>query len=314
MVLRRAQAPGAGASAADATLLPAAPRSVLRRLEWQLQHAVSTMLSGDYRSAFRGRGMEFDQVVKYQWGDDQRDIDWNVTARLGEPYRKKFVEERELSLIFVFEDSPALQFGSGERTRRESLLEIASLLMLLGSINRDRIGLFYSSPAEAWYQRPVSGRKGTLRTAARLLGQSPPPLDVAPECALPWRMIRKAASNGSIIVWFGAFTPGDTPEGWRVLQQRCQTIGVRADDGWDAALPKNARFSAYDPLSGRVLNIDTSSRADRHAHARWRQWRDAYFERLFPIVNDRLAVHNDEDPLQALIAYFHRHSRAGSRA
>jgi hypothetical protein len=100
--------------------LPSAPTALLRRLEWQARHAVNTSVSGDYRSAFRGRGMEFDQVVKYQWGDDPRDIDWNVTARLGEPYRKRFVEERDLSVIFVFEDSPALQFGSEGRTRRQT--------------------------------------------------------------------------------------------------------------------------------------------------------------------------------------------------
>ena len=79
--------------------MPNAPQAVLRRLEWHVRRAVNTSISGDYRSAFRGRGMEFDQVVKYQWGDDLRDIDWNVTARLGEAYRKKFVEERELAMI-----------------------------------------------------------------------------------------------------------------------------------------------------------------------------------------------------------------------
>ena len=78
---------------------------MLRQLEWRVRHAVENVLSGEYRSAFRGRGMEFDQVVKYEFGDDVRDIDWNVTARLGEPFRKKFVEEREVTLLLVLEDS-----------------------------------------------------------------------------------------------------------------------------------------------------------------------------------------------------------------
>ncbi|WP_211226202.1 DUF58 domain-containing protein [Solimonas flava] len=298
---------------AATAVLPTAPKAALRRMEWQIERAVNTTLSGDYRSAFRGRGMEFDQVVKYQWGDDLRDIDWNVTARLGEPYRKKFVEERELSLIFVFEDSPALQFGSGARTRRESLLEVAALLMLLASVNRDRVGLFYSSPVASWYQRPMAGRKSTLRMASRLLDTPPPPLDVAPDCALPWRMIRRAASNGSVILWFGAFMPTETPEGWRVLQQRCQTIGVRADDAWDDALPECGRLAVYDPVAGRVVNLDPASRAERHAHAQWRVWRDAYFSRLFPTPGGRLAVRNDEDLLQSLIAYFRRHKQPGAR-
>ena len=91
--------------------------ALLRQLEWKVRHAVENVLSGEYRSAFRGRGMEFDQVVKYTFGDDIRDIDWNVTARLGEPYRKKFIEEREVTLLLVFEDSPSLQFGSSAQTK-----------------------------------------------------------------------------------------------------------------------------------------------------------------------------------------------------
>src|SRR5438874_11130164 len=87
---------------------PSSPLAVLRQLEWRVRHAVENVLSGEYRSAFRGRGMEFDQVVKYEFGDDIRDIDWNVTARLGEAYRKKFVEEREVTVLLVFEDSPSL--------------------------------------------------------------------------------------------------------------------------------------------------------------------------------------------------------------
>jgi len=300
-------------STAPSIVLPSAPRTVLRRLEWQVQHSVNTSLSGDYRSAFRGRGMEFDQVVKYQWGDDLRSIDWNVTARLGEPYRKKFVEERELSLILVFEDSPVLQFGSGQRTRRDSLLEAAALLMLVSATNRDRVGLFYSSPETSWFQRPLSGRKAILRLATRLLSQAPPPLDVSPSCALPWRMIRRAAPNGGVLLWFGPFVPTEAPEGWRGLQQRCQTIGVRADDVWDLELPPRTRLSAYDPVAGQLVNIDTASHATRAAHARWSRWRETHFTRLFAAVDHRLIIHNDADPLQALMAYFHQHGRAGRR-
>ena len=108
----------------------------MRRLEWRVRHAVEAMLSGEYRSAFRGRGMEFDQVVKYEFGDDVRDIDWNVTARLGEPYRKKFVEEREVTVLLVLEDSPSLGFGSGAQSRREALLELAGRVRRLGAGNR----------------------------------------------------------------------------------------------------------------------------------------------------------------------------------
>ena len=293
--------------------MPTAPTALLQRLEWRARHAVNTTVSGEYRSAFRGRGMEFDQVVKYQWGDDPRDIDWNVTARLGEPYRKRFVEERDLTIMFVFEDSPALQFGSEGRTRRETLLETAALLMLIGAINRDRVGLLYSSPGKSWFQRALPGRKGIMRIASMLLDQPAPSLDGPVACPLPWQFVKKSATRGSVLLWFGPFAPQGMPEQWRELQQRYQAVGVRADDPWDLELPRNAKFSAYDPLAGRLTLLNTASSAERAAHAAWRARREEYFEEMFPRNDDRLLVGNAEDPLQSLIAWFHRHRHGAAR-
>lgn len=294
--------------------LPNAPQAILRRLEWHVRRAVNTSISGDYRSAFRGRGMEFDQVVKYQWGDDLRDIDWNVTARLGEAYRKKFVEERELSMILLFEDSPALQFGSAGRTRRDTLLETAALLMLVAALNRDRVGLFYTSSSDAWYEKALPGRRGILRLAARLLEQPLPALDGGPVRPLPWERMRRAASKGSALLWFGAFVPSDTPESWRGLQQRYRTVGVRADDPWDLKLPEMGTLTAYDPLAGRLTSVNTSAAAEQAAHRRWRESRENWIAHLFPQVNDRLLVRNTDDPLDSLAAFFHRNRYAGARA
>ena len=155
---------------------PSSPLALLRRLEWRVRHAVENVLSGEYRSAFRGRGMEFDQVVKYEFGDDVRDIDWNVTARLGEPYRKKFVEEREVTVMIVFEDTPSLQFGSGAQSKREALLELAGLVMLLGAVNRDRVGFLHAKPDGYTLREPVRGRGPILHAAASLLGAAAPAL------------------------------------------------------------------------------------------------------------------------------------------
>ena len=139
---------------------------LLRRLEWRLEHEVENRLVGEYFSVFRGRGMEFDQVVKYEYGDDIRDIDWNVTARLGEPYRKKFVEERELVVMLVIEDSLSLQFGSGTRTKREALFELAALVMLLAALNRDAIGVLHVQPGGYHLTERVRGRSAVVRSAA----------------------------------------------------------------------------------------------------------------------------------------------------
>jgi uncharacterized protein (DUF58 family) len=287
---------------------------LLRRLAWRVRRAVSTSLSGNYRSAFKGRGMEFDQVLKYQWGDDQRDIDWKVTARLGEPYRKRFVEERDLSIILVFEDSPALQFGSSGRTRRETLLETACLLMLLSGTNKDRVTLLYASPTGDWVQRVPPGRRGVLRLASRLLEQPAPSLEGPAPCELRWPLLRRLGASGSVLVWFGPFSPnpGARPLLWQELQRRYRTVGVRADDPWDTELPRGFRLSAYDPLAGRLTTIDTSSSAQRRAHALWSEQRSEYFRKLFPRPEDQLRVGVLEDPLQALAIYFRRVSLGGT--
>lgn len=279
------------------------PIAVLRRLEWRVRHAVENVLSGEYRSAFRGRGMEFDQVVKYEFGDDVRDIDWNVTARLGEPYRKKFVEEREVTLLLVFEDSPSLLFGSGAVSKREALLELAGFVMLLGAVNRDRVGFVHAAPGGYEFREPVRGRGQILHAAASLIAQPEPALTDAP-AEIPWRFLARAAPKHSILIWLGDFAPRPAPEGWPVLQRRYQTMGFRVDDAWDRELPPGEAFAAYDPTAGRLVTLEGSA-AERAAHAAWRRGRDEAWIHLFPDPLSRLVVTPEENRLDALVRFFH---------
>jgi uncharacterized protein (DUF58 family) len=285
------------------------PLALLRRLEWRVRHAVENVLSGEYRSAFRGRGMEFDQVVKYSFGDDVRDIDWNVTARLGEPYRKKFVEEREVTLMIVLEDTPSLQFGSGAQSKREALLELAGLVMLLGAVNRDRVGCIHASPTGYTFREPVRGRGPILHAAASLLSQPAPSLSTAGEdtssAAIPWRLISKTAPKHSILIWLGDFAARPAPDGWPLMQRRYQTMGFRVDDPWERELPAGESFAAYDPVNGRLVTLEGSA-AERAAHAEWRDTRDASYRTLFPDPQSRLVVSTEENRLDALVRFFHR--------
>ncbi len=288
------------------------PLALLRQLEWRVRHAVENVLSGEYRSTFRGRGMEFDQVVKYEFGDDVRDIDWNVTARLGEAYRKKFVEEREVTLLLVFEDSPSLHFGSGAQSKREALLELAGLVMLLGAVNRDRVGFVHASPGGNLIRQPVRGRGAILHAAATLLSRpAPAPTDGPAE--IPWRFLARAAPKHSIFLWLGDFPPRIEPEGWGVLQNRYQTMGFRVDDPWERALPAQESFAAYDPAAGRLVTLEGSA-AERAAHATWGVQREAAWSALFPNRLSRLVVGTDENRLDALVKFFHARMRAGVRS
>jgi hypothetical protein len=210
---------------------PQSQLALLRRLEWRVRHAVANVLSGEYRSAFRGRGMEFDQVVKYEFGDDVRDIDWNVTARLGEPYRKKFVEEREVTLLLVFEDSPSLQFGSSVLSKREALLELAGLVMLLGAVNRDRVGYVHATRHGYLVKEPVRGRGQILHAASTLLGAPVPPLDGGDR--RPETGKKDAAAKPPIL-------PGHAAE----------TANRKPDSGRQPSDPARAPAAADAPVSG----------------------------------------------------------------
>ncbi len=291
--------------------------ALLRQLEWRVRHAVENVLSGEYRSAFRGRGMEFDQVVKYTFGDDIRDIDWNVTARLGEPYRKKFIEEREVSLLLLFEDSVSLQFGSGAQSKREALMELAGLVMMLGAVNRDRVGFLHASPAGYTLKEPVRGRGQILHAAAQLLGQPQPELSTLnsqPSTApgfIPWRLLAKAAPRHSILIWLGDFPPRLEPEGWSVLTRRYQTMGFRVDDPWERELPTGRVLTTYDPVAGRLVNLNGASSAQRAAHAAWVAEREASFRAIFPDTLSRLTVRTDQERLDALVRFFHARMHAG---
>ena len=288
---------------------PKNPLALLRQLEWRVRHAVENILSGEYRSAFRGRGMEFDQVVRYEFGDDVRDIDWNVTARLGEPYRKKFVEEREVTLLIVLEDGPSLNFGSGAVSKREALMELAGLVMLLGAVNGDRVGYVHALPGGPVFREPVRGRGAILQAAASLMGRAAPsPGDAPPE--IPWKFVARAAPKHSVLLWLGDFPPRPAPEGWVVLRRRYQTMGFRVDDPWERALPKEGRIAAYDPAAGRLVTLD-GGQADRASHAAWKEERDRQWEALFPDAMSRLVTSTDDDRFDALVRFFHARMRAG---
>jgi hypothetical protein len=273
-------------------------------LEWRVRHAVENVLSGEYRSSFRGRGMEFDQVVKYEYGDDVRDIDWNVTARLGEPYRKKFVEEREITLLLLFEDTPTLRFGSGAQSKREALLELASLVMLLAAVNRDRVGFLHVSPGGCLFRPPVRGRSQILHSAATLLSRPAPAIRPAARTTeIPWKFLFRAAPKHSVLLWLGDFPPRRAPDSWNVIRRRYQTMGFRVDDPWESRLAPDGMFAAYDPAAGRLVTLEGSA-PERSAQAEWRRRREASWQELFPDRLGRMVVGTQESRLDALVKFF----------
>jgi uncharacterized protein (DUF58 family) len=290
-----------------------APLALLRKLEWRVRMAADSFLGGEYRSAFRGRGREFDQVVKYEYGDDVRDVDWNVSARLGELYRKKFIEERELTIVILLEDTPSLQFGSGQRTKREALLELAGLFALTAAGNRDRVGFWHATPAGHHVRQPVRGRVNIVRTAATLLAQPIPKLEDGPEASLEWKLFFHAFPKHSIVLWLGDFPPRPVGPGWAALRKRYEMIGVRVDDPWDIQLPSLGILPVVDPESGEVLAFDMGTKESQQRHAQWVAEREAAWQEWFPSPLQRMTVGTDGDLLDPLVTFFRRRMQGARR-
>ena len=165
-----------------------------------------------------------------------------------------------------------------------------------------------------------------LHLAAQLLGQSAPELTAAtrapaienPESkiehgSIPWQMLAHAAPRHSILIWLSDFPPRSQPEGWSVLTRRYNTMGFRVDDPWERELPDTRALTAYDPVAGRLINLNGASAAQRSAHAAWVQSRDDAFRTLFPDQLSRLTVRTDEDRLDALVRFFHARMARGNR-
>lgn len=276
-------------------------RNALRRLEWRLGgRPVSSALVGEHRSIFRGRSMEFDQVVKYQFGDDIRDVDWNVTARFGDIYRKVFVEEREVTVFVVFSDHPALQFGSGAANKRDTLLDLASLILMLAVINRERAALLHARPDGHSLFPPTRRRARIVAAIAALFKAAPPDpavnFSATPE--LPQRLPR-----GAIVIWLGEAPTTLPPPEWAAVRSRHQIVGIRVEDEWERTGPARGGFAAYDPDAGDVVWIDESSR-NLAAHAEWRERRERLWSAWWPNPADRLVVDANADPLDALVRFF----------
>lgn len=273
----------------------------LRRLEWRLRRRVATQLTGDHRSIFHGKGMEFDQVVKYSFGDDVRDIDWNVTARLGEPYRKVFVEERDVPIVVTFADDPALRFGSGAVSKRDVLLELAGLVLMLGTVNRQRVGLVQIGGVHTIVHPPTRRRERVMGWLLDLFTAPPP--DAAPARrfdALP--LPAGSVPRNALVIWLGEVPSVSPPPGWTALTRMHRCIGIRVEDAWEREPPEDLSDTLFDPTTGEVFSSGDPSEV-RAAHAAWRARREALWAEWWPDPADRLVVDSTADPLGALVAF-----------
>jgi len=281
-------------------LLDAKTREALQRLMWRLRgrRAVSTA-TGTERSIFRGRGMEFDQVVRYAFGDDIRDVDWNVTARLGDLHRKCFVEEREVVVFIVFHDDPALQFGSGERSKREVAVDLVCYALLLAATKRERVGLLHRSGATAHRLQPTRDRRRILAEILRLLQSVPPDLrQPCEQCRHP--TVVPGIPRGALVLWFAEIPDGVPSPQWRSWTRHYDLRVLRVEDDWERQMPRALKTRIFDPIADRILKL-TRDAETVAAHAQWRAERERRWVTWWPDSRRRHVMSVTDDPLGQFI-------------
>jgi uncharacterized protein (DUF58 family) len=258
------------------------PREILkkiRQIELRTNRIVTETLAGQYHSVFKGQGMNFDEVREYQPGDEVRSIDWNVTARMNHPFVKKFVEERELTLMLVVDVSGSGRFGSQAQSKRELAAEIASVLAFSAIRNNDKVGLVLFSDEVEKFIPPRKGRKHVLRVIREVLffqaqrrgTDLPGALDFANRM-LAHRAIVVAISDflvpGAPI--FGSASPATTRALQTAIKQtnrRHDLVAVQITDRYETELPALGRLILEDAESGEVVEINTGHAASRDAFA-----------------------------------------------
>jgi len=237
-----------------------------RRIEISTRDLVRDLVAGDFASIFRGRGVEFTEVREYLPGDDVRTIDWNVTARLGTPYVKRFIEERQLTLLLLVDVSASGEFGSVQRTRRELIAELCAVLALSATRHRDRVGAAFYSDRLEWSVPPRSGRGQAMQVVTQALGLVPSGrrTDLSKAVTALEPLLR----HRSLVVVLSDFLDPDQWPALERLSTRHDVVALQLTDPRERELPDVGLTTLWDPETDDWLVADTSDpgiRARFHA-------------------------------------------------
>ncbi len=236
------------------------------RIRMVTKRLVDDHLSGDYHSVFKGQGIEFDEVREYAMGDDVRSIDWNVTARMGHPFVKRFSEERELTVIFLVDISGSQAFGSGIRSKAELAAEITCLMALSAIQNQDKVGLILFSDRIEKSIPPRKGRTAAMRLVREVLAAEE--TRHGTDIAAALRFLNNVQKRRAVVFVISDFMDHDFHRELRITSRKHDVICCAVRDPREQELPDVGLIEIEDPESGALLELDTSSAA---ARARYRE-------------------------------------------
>ncbi len=278
----------------------------VRRIEIKARGLSNNIFAGEYHSAFKGRGMAFSEVREYQYGDDVRDIDWNVTARIDRPYVKVYEEERELTVILMIDVSGSLDFGTSQQTKREMATEIAATLAFSAIQNNDKIGVIFFSDKIEKFIPPKKGRKHILFIIRELLmlKAESKHTDIGKAIEFMDNAIKKRCTA---FIMSDFFDNKDFSRQLQVANRRHDVIALQIYDQRMLELPNVGLIKVRDLETDKDIIIDTFSKKVRKAHHEWWIQHQIRFSQILASSKvDCTHLRTDEDFVQGLSALFQR--------
>ncbi len=271
---------------------------------------IDDRLSGDYHSTFKGQGVEFDEVRPYVAGDDVRSIDWNVTARTGTPFIKRFSEERELTVLFLVDVSGSQGYGSVARSKAELAAEVSSLLALTAIRNQDKIGLILFSDHIVKYLPPRKGRQSVMRLVREVLAAEDEATG-GTDIAGALRFLNGVQKRRAVVFLVSDFQGGgDYERLLRVVARRHDMVCIPVSDPAEGELPDAGLAELEDPETGELVLVDTSDRKVREAFARTAAEASEHRDRFFARSGiDNVPVSTDRPYIQSIRSLFQRRAR-----
>ena len=277
----------------------------IRRLELRTRRFVETAFAGQYHSVFKGRGMNFDEFRQYQFGDEVRSIDWNVTARMGEPFVRKYVEERELTVMLLVDVSASGSFGTASYSKRELAAEVASLLAFCAIRNNDKVGLLLFTDQVELYVPPRKGRTHTLRLIREILYFEPRGRGTS--LANPLDFLNRVTTRRAVVFVISDFQASDYDRALSICSRRHDLIALPVEDPGEHALPSVGIVQLEDPETGKTFEVNFSDRRVRaefqRVSERHRQDRESLFRRK---KIDSVSLRTDQDYFPMLRSFFLR--------
>ncbi len=290
-------------TAAKVTSVPPEILRQVKLLELRTRGLVNSLFTGEYRSVFKGQGMEFSEVREYQPGDEVRSIDWNVTARMRKPYVKRYIEERELTVMLVVDLSGSERFGTRKRFKSELASELAAVLAMSAIRNNDRVGAVLFTDRIEHVVPPRKGRRHALRLLRDLLVFEPEGRGTDLAGALEYT--GKMLGHKAIVFVVSDFQSAELEQPLKLLAQRHDVVAVTVDDPSEQLLPDIGLARFIDPETGETLDVDTSNPAVRAQFAATVEAELGARRRLLRrLAIDEIPVHTDGGVVDPLIKFF----------